>query len=291
MIEQLLRRTVAFLERVHPPATGRLAQTLFITPPRHTPSARERESLRHMTPLRIPYRGGTLLAHSRGKGPLVLLLHGWGGRGGQMRAFAAGLADADFRAVVLDAPAHGGSPGWQAGIPQFAEALKAAEAHLGPIHGVVGHSLGGISTLVALAEGLEARRAVVVAAPAHPRRFYRQLLERLGVEDRRWPELEAAFERHVGRSFEEVEGPALARRLTTPLLVVHDDQDREVPMEEAVDTASAHPGAQLLPTTGLGHRRILKDPAVIREVVRFMGGEPCGPSRLERELACPDLRD
>ena len=291
MIEHLLRRTVAFLERVHPPATGRLAQALFITPPRHRPTARERESLRHMTPLHIPYRGGSLQAHGRGKGPLVLLIHGWGGRGGQLRAFAAALADADFCAVVIDAPAHGGSPGWQASIPQFAEALKAAEAHLGPIHGIVGHSLGGISTLAALADGLDARRAVVVAAPAHPRRFYRQLLERLGVDSTRWPELEAAFERRVGRAWEEVEGPALARRLTTPLLVIHDDQDREVPMEEAIDTASAHPGAQLLPTTGLGHRRILKDAAVIREVVRFMGGEPCGPSRLERELAFPDLRD
>jgi pimeloyl-ACP methyl ester carboxylesterase len=244
-----------------------------------------------MTPLRIPFRGGSLQAHSRGKGPLVLLIHGWGGRGGQLRAFAAALADADFRAVVIDAPAHGGSPGWQASIPQFAEALKAAEAHLGPVHGLVGHSLGGISALVALAEGLEARRAVVVAAPAHPRRFYRLLLDRLGVEARRWPELEAAFERRVGRPFEEVGGPALARRITTPLLVVHDDGDREVPLQEAIDTASAHPGAQLLPTTGLGHRRILKDPHVIREVVRFMGGDPCGPSRLERELACPGLRE
>ncbi len=291
MIEQLLRRTVALLERVHPPATGRLAETLFITPPRHAATARERESLRHMAPLRIPYGRGSLQAYSRGCGPLVVLIHGWGGRGGQLRAFAAALADAGFRAVILDAPAHGGSPGWQSGIPAFAEALKAAEAHLGPIHGLVGHSLGGISTLVALADGLEARRAVVIAAPAHPRRFYRQLLERLGVETPRWPDLETAFERRVRRAWEAVEGPALASRLATPLLVVHDEQDREVPHAEAVETAQAQPGAQLLTTTGLGHRRILKDPQVIREVVRFMGGEPCGPARLERELACPSHRD
>ncbi|HJV21545.1 MAG TPA: alpha/beta hydrolase [Holophagaceae bacterium] len=291
MIEPLLRRTVALLERMHPPATSRLAQALFITPPRHRAPARERESLRHMTPLRIPYGKGHLQAHSRGTGPLVLLLHGWGGRGGQLRAFAAALADAGFRAVLLDAPAHGGSPGWQSSIPQFAEALRAAEAHLGPLHGIVGHSLGGISTLAALADGLEARRAVVIAAPSHPQRFYRQLLERLGVAPGRWEALEAAFERRVGRAWQEVEGTALARRLTVPLLVIHDDQDREIPLAEAVATAAAHPDAKLLTTSGLGHRRILKDPHVIREVVRFMGSEPCGPAQLERELAFPDLRD
>ncbi len=287
---QLLRRTVALLERVHPPATSRLAQALFLTPPRHRRTPREREHLRHSTPLRIPFRGGFLQAHARGQGPTVLLLHGWGGRGGQLRAFAAALADAGFRAVMLDAPGHGGSPGWQSGIPEFAEALQAAAAHLGPLHGVVGHSLGGIATLVALSEGLPARRAVIVAAPAHPRRFFRQLLTGMGVAEARWPELELAFEGRVHRRFEAVEGPTLARALPAPLLVVHDTDDREVPLSEAEATATAA-GARLLATTGLGHRRILKDPAVVREVVRFLGGEPCGPRKLEAELAFPDLRD
>ncbi len=287
----LVRRTVALLERFQPAWTPRLTETLFLTPPRHRPSDRERESLRHMTPLRIPYGAGFLQAHSRGTGPLVLLLHGWGGRGGQLRAFAAALADADFRAVILDAPAHGDSPGRRASIPEFAQALKAAEAHLGPLHGIVGHSLGGISTLAALAEGLDARRAVVVAAPAHPRRYYRLLLEHLGLPPARWAQLEAAFEGRVGRTWDEVEAPALARRLSTPLLVIHDAGDREVPLHEAEATAAAQPGTKLLTTTGLGHRRILKDPGVINAVVRFMGGVPCGAGKLEAELACPDLRN
>lgn len=286
----LLRRTVAFLERVHPPATSRLAQALFLTPPRHRRPARERAHLRHSTPLAIPFRGGHLQAHARGQGPTVALLHGWGGRGAQLRAFATALADAGFRAVMLDAPGHGGSPGWQSGIPEFAEALRATADHLGPLHGVVGHSLGGIAALLALAEGLPARRAVIVAAPAHPRRFFRQLLDRLGVAEARWPELELAFEARVRRRFSQVEAPTLARAFTAPLLVVHDTEDREVPLGEAEATAAAA-GARLLATVGLGHRRILKDPAVVREVVRFLGGEPCGAEKLEAELAFPELRD
>lgn len=286
----LLRRLVALLERVHPAWTGPLAERLFITPPRHAPSRREREAMGGFAPLSIPFPGGDLRAYSRGEGPLVLLLHGWGGRGGQLRAFASALADAGFRAVAVDAPAHGGSPGRQASIPHFAAALLAAEAHLGPVHGVIGHSLGGISTLEALGKGLGARRAVLVAAPAHPRRFYRQLLGHLGVAEARWPELEAAFERRIGRPWEAVEAPALARLAPIPTLVIHDREDREVPLAEAEDTAASHPEVQLLPTTGLGHRRILKDRDVVHAAVRFLGGEPCGPEKLEAELAFPDLR-
>ncbi len=287
----LLRRLTAFLERVHPAWTGPLAETLFITPPRHRPSARERAYLQGFAPLDLPFPGGALRAYTRGEGPLVLLLHGWGGRAGQMRAFASALADAGFRAVALDAPAHGASPGRRASIPHFAAALQAAEAHLGPVHAVIGHSLGGISTLAALADGLRARRAVVVAAPAHPRRFYRQLLAHLGVVEARWPALEAAFEARVGRAWDEVEAPALAARLELPLLLIHDREDREVPLAEAEATAASHPEARLLVTTGLGHRRILKDAEVVRAAVRFLGGEPCGAEKLESELAFPDLRD
>ena len=286
----LLRHLVALLERVHPEWTGPLAEALFITPPRHAPPTREREYLRGFAPLKIPFPGGDLQAYRRGEGPRVLLLHGWGGRAGQMRAFATALADAGFCTVALDAPAHGGSPGRRASIPSFAAALHAAEAHLGPIHGVIGHSLGGISTLAALADGLSARRAVVIAAPAHPRRYYRLLLGHLGVAEARWSELESAFERRVGRRWDEVEGPALARRAGRPLLVIHDQEDREVPLTEAEATAAASSEAQLLATAGLGHRRILKDPGVVRAAVRFMGGEPCGPETLEAELAYPDLR-
>ena len=287
---QLLRRLVALLERVHPAWTGALAETLFITPPRHAPSAREREGLRSFASLKIPFPGGELQAHRRGEGPLVLLIHGWGGRGGQMRTFATALAEAGFCAVTLDAPAHGGSPGRRASIPQFAAALKAAEAHLGPVHGVIGHSLGGISTLAALADGLSARRAVVVAAPARPRRFYRQLLAHLGVSEPRCRELEAAFERRIGRRWEDVEAPALVRDLDVPILLIHDQEDREVPLEEAEATLAAARAGRLLATWGLGHRRILKDPGVVHAAVRFLGGEPCGPEQLEAELACPDLR-
>ena len=55
-----------------------------------------------------------------------------------------------------------------------------------------------------------------------------------------------------------------------PTLVVHDRGDRQTPYGDAVTLVEGLPDADLVTTEGLGHRRILRDPAVLRTVVAFI---------------------
>jgi pimeloyl-ACP methyl ester carboxylesterase len=57
-----------------------------------------------------------------------------------------------------------------------------------------------------------------------------------------------------------------------PALVIHDVDDAGVPWQQGRQIAEAWPGAQFVKTQGLGHNRILRDPAVIGRVVAFIGG-------------------
>ena len=59
--------------------------------------------------------------------------------------------------------------------------------------------------------------------------------------------------------------------------MVHDQDDAEVRWAEGAAIAAAWPGAELLTTRGLGHRRILRDPAVVAHVTDFIA------ARLARE--------
>ena len=58
---------------------------------------------------------------------------------------------------------------------------------------------------------------------------------------------------------------------TPPLLLVHDGQDAETGWADSEAIARAWPGARLVTTSGLGHRRILRDPEVVAEVTGFVG--------------------
>ena len=54
-----------------------------------------------------------------------------------------------------------------------------------------------------------------------------------------------------------------------PMLLVHDRDDLEIPFEYALIIQQTLRNAELIATSGLGHRRILKDPAVIDQISRF----------------------
>jgi len=92
-----------------------------------------------------PFECGSIAAYRRcdaqpGR-PAVLLLHGWAGDALQMRLIGDALAADGFNPVLLDFPGHGRSHAWQSSLPQFARAIWAASARLGPLHAVVAHSL------------------------------------------------------------------------------------------------------------------------------------------------------
>jgi len=55
--------------------------------------------------------------------------------------------------------------------------------------------------------------------------------------------------------------------------VIHDREDAEVPWQEGAIIAQAWPGATLSTTSGLGHRRIVRDRHVVREAVNFVLAE------------------
>ena len=79
-----------------------------------------------------------------------------------------------------------------------------------------------------------------------------------------------AIETAEGVRLDELHAGAVAPRVQVPALLVHDRSDRVVPYRAVNDYASAWRGCRVLTTEGLGHHRVLSEPEVIAEVVRFL---------------------
>ncbi|MBK8857246.1 MAG: alpha/beta fold hydrolase [Opitutaceae bacterium] len=121
-----------------------LATRVFCHPLRGRRPPREDGYLAAARRVPLPAPAGELAAWQWGDDarPLVLLVHGWEGRGSQLGAFAAPLVSAGFKVVAFDAPAHGDSPGEETNIRLLTEALQTAVRLYGPLHAVIGHSWG-----------------------------------------------------------------------------------------------------------------------------------------------------
>jgi pimeloyl-ACP methyl ester carboxylesterase len=267
---RLARAAFAALSGISPGLAARAGETLFLTPPPPARPERERRELAAWRRFEVDTETGRLAAWRTGHGPAVLLAHGWGGRGGQLAAFGPALAEAGCSAVTFDAPAHGESPGRHASVALFARTISAVARAVGA-QAVVGHSLGGAATALAVTRGLSVRAAVLIGTPPSPASFFEAFGDemRLGAAVR--AAMQARIERRVGARFEDLDLPTVARRQPRlPMLVVHDRGDREVPFTSAAAIAGSWPGARLLGTTGLGHRRILRDEGVIRDSTSFV---------------------
>ncbi|MBB6096865.1 pimeloyl-ACP methyl ester carboxylesterase [Deinobacterium chartae] len=206
-----------------------------------------------------------------GQGETVLLVHGWESRAAHMAALIDALAGRGLRAVAFDGPAHGDSPGIHASAVLQAESALRLARRLGPLRGIIGHSMGGAAAAIALAHGAQAQRAVLLAAPASLRRVLERAAGGAGLHDHLEAFLHAA-EELVGARLEDLEISRLAPRLAVPALLLHDPADREVPFAEGQEIAAHWPGARLEAVPEAGHRRILRRPDTVARAVNFVAG-------------------
>jgi pimeloyl-ACP methyl ester carboxylesterase len=118
--------------------------------------------------------------------------------------------------------------------------------------------------------GLAARRAVLLAPPADVFLFTHAFAEHLRIPPRARQVMRENLESRLQIRWDELHIPTLARSMTAPALIVHDVDDPDVPYAHGAEIAQAWPAAELLTTQGLGHRTILRDPAVVRRTVDFL---------------------
>jgi pimeloyl-ACP methyl ester carboxylesterase len=272
-----------------------LAERLFITPRRHARPQRERDALasaRELTidvTLRAPRWHNTqrsLAAWRWGFGPTVLLVHGWEGRGSQLGAFVAPLVAAGMSVVAFDAPGHGDSPDHQLYLTDFADAVADVAAAVGPLHGIVAHSFGAAAVLLAHARsGVDAPRTAMLAPNVLIDDAIARFAKLVGLDEPDRLALERRLADHTGLAVAALSLDRLVAGCDDALLVVHDRDDREVPLVHGERLAAAWPNAQLRITEQLGHRRVLRDPDVVAAVVAHVrDGVPAARSDLVREV-------
>jgi len=212
-------------------------------------------------------------------GPIVYLVHGWGGWHGQLGAFVDPLVAEGFRVIGFDAASHGTSAPGEFGPrhscgPEMRRSLEAVVRHFGPAFGVVAHSLGCATACAAIVDGtLSAERLVLVSPSPDMDQLLASFGEALHLAPRAQAALGPVVEDYSHGSLAGFDVATLGASGRLPEgLVVHDRLDREVRYETTQRIVGSWAGAHLMTTSGLGHHRILKDPDVVARVVSELGG-------------------
>jgi len=230
--------------------------------------------------------------------PGIVVVHGWESNRGRTFAHVRYLHAAGFHCLVFDVRGHGDSSPetLPINVPEFADDTVAAVHWLAArpeisAVGVLGHSMGGAGVIVAASREPVIRAVVSLSAPADLVLMTRKTFD---MAEMNVPGPIAGplalvtatvllAPRH--HSLEDASALVAARRYRGPLLLIHGEQDRGVPVEHlaAIERAAAEtrtaddPDVETLILPEFGHRWLYEAPEFRRRVAAFFAVALDGP--------------
>jgi pimeloyl-ACP methyl ester carboxylesterase len=272
-IPKIIKQTAKLLQAISPNLATLFAAKLFTTPLKHSIPKRElhmEENSNH-TRLCISKINKEIVIYQYGESKRkVLLVHGWSGRGTQLFKIADELLQKGFSTVSFDAPAHGKSSSKTTIMPEFIASILEIEKQFGPFEFAIGHSLGGMSILNAIKQGLSIKKGVIIGSGDVIQDILDDFVLKLGLKPETASMMKIHFEKKFGEAMENYSASFAAQSVETPMLVVHDQHDNEISVKAAHNIHHNLKNGSIFITENLGHRKILGDKKVIESIIKFI---------------------
>ncbi|WP_298512918.1 alpha/beta hydrolase [uncultured Kordia sp.] len=265
--------TGRFLQFISTSLAAKYAKRLFITPIKHKMPKREfhMDKQSTQTLMRVPAIEKDILVYSYGESDKkILLAHGWSGRGTQLVKIADHFVKLGYQTISFDAPSHGKLKGNKSSLLEFIASIHELEKQYGPFEFAIGHSLGGMSLLNAIQNGVQVKKLVTIGAADIISDIIAHFIKALTLKPIVATKMKAILDRLFGSDINAVSASYSAKEVQIPTLVVHDENDADVHVSCARAIHKALPNGDIHITQGLGHRRILGSQEVIEKIEEFL---------------------
>ncbi|MFC5651897.1 alpha/beta hydrolase [Paenibacillus solisilvae] len=224
-------------------------------------------------------------AEKPAKQPLVIVAHGWGSNRSRVLRYTKPLLEAGFTVFMYDARSHGDSDPIKApSALMFRADIEAAVAVVRTLPdidsnriAVLGHSLGGFGTVLAIGRGLPVRAVVTDSMPIRFETMLKAELKRKNIPF--FPLgylIPAIWLLRAGISRDEYKEAQIPLVLTAneegrqvPMLMIHAKEDPYIPCGDLRELA-LQGRVDALFVEGNGHSQSEQDPAFWGRVIPFL---------------------
>lgn len=272
-IPKPILNTGKFLQSFSKSLTVKFLARIFETPPKFKTPKREkmmRESAKNEL-LFVPEIQKNIMVYSYGfSKKKVLLLHGWSGRGTQLHHIADKLLENKMMVISPDAPAHGLSEGKTTNMLEYMQTLSAIEKKFGPFDFAIGHSWGGMTLLNSVANKLNLKKIVIIGADDTISGVLKSFVKKMELKPQFVSNMMKYYHKKFKFNIDDFSSNIAAKKVMIPTLVIHDSQDKFVPVSSAIIIRQNLKNGELLITNGLGHHKIFKDKKIINRIIKFL---------------------
>lgn len=267
-----IRFTGRWLSKISPALATRFALKLFFKPLRFPIPKRElalrQKAKRHR--LQLEDGRSFKVFELPAKGPKVLLIHGWSGRASQFFKLMDALHAQGFHCLGIEAPGHGDNLGESTHMLAFVSSISKTLERWPNIPYAIGHSLGGMAIFNAFKEGADFQKVSIIGSPASIQNVVSDFCERLELSLKVRDGILNYIEKRYQLKTSDASTDYLAKKFNPEGLIIHDEDDRDVPVLNGHQSKAAWKKAKLYLTKGKGHRKVLMDEAVIEEILTFL---------------------
>ncbi|MBL4629931.1 MAG: alpha/beta hydrolase [Paraglaciecola sp.] len=221
----------------------------------------------------LPFRNGHIVTHSWGSGDkIIYLVHGWESNSSLMKGFIGPLVNQGYKVIAFDMPAHGRSSRQPTHLRDFSATLEYVMSVFGKAFGILAHSFGATATVLLMHEKQHLLpKKLCLISPMKSLDSHLQVFNTVtGLSDPMMDKLLIRLKLHYALEAKHTDITQLIQDVSIPGLLIHDEHDSLIPIEVTYRLASVWNGSRIIKTQNLGHRKILKDPFVIRQVTNYM---------------------
>jgi len=202
----------------------------------------------------------------------ILLVHGWEGNAGNFSKLIPLLTRQGFTVLSFDGPSHGASSQGATNMFQFIELVSVLVKKYS-IKYLISHSFGSVASLIALGQNpdLVIKKYIGITVPNKFRDRIEEMNSWLGFPPIVAEKLIKKIETNHGIKVDDINVADFALKANVEkALLLHDTNDRVLPVEKTIEVAKNWSVAKLEQVTGTGHFKILGVDKVTQRIIDFL---------------------
>ncbi|MDQ3277331.1 MAG: alpha/beta hydrolase [Bacteroidota bacterium] len=203
----------------------------------------------------------------------VLILHGFESSVVNFDKYIPPLLKKGYEVLAFDAPAHGRSAGKIINAVDYKNFIQHILKVYGPITNFITHSFGGLALSLTLEEVPhdETWKAVFIAPATESIRAMNNFFYIVKLDNEVRREFQQLVEEANGKPISWYSVARASANIKAQVLFLQDKKDGQTPFADVEPIMQKnYPNFRFVISEGLGHRRIYKDAATIKEVMDFL---------------------
>lgn len=255
---------------ISPNYAARLAINLFSTPRKGKLTEEATDFLNSAFQEEVTFENYSIMTYRwLGEKETILLVHGWESNSFRWKGLIHSLKSQDFNIIALDAPAHGKSGGKSFNVIDYAECIYLVAKKF-KINTIIGHSLGGMATILFQHKYKlpNLKRIVLLGAPSNYEGVFKRYISMMSYHKSLVKSINDFALKRFGNFPEYYDTAMFSNQLNTEGLIIHDLGDDVIPFEEAIDYSENFRKAKLISTKN--HDHSLKSEEIDKYIIEFI---------------------